>query len=458
MSKTYLNSTTQQFLDIYDITNNVIIMKDGSTAVVLTADALNFGLLAEEEQDGIIYAYASLLNSLTYPIQILIKSQTKDVTKYLQLLQDQIEDTTSKLKKGQIGEYKNFIAELIQERNVLDKKFYVVIPSTALEMGIVTPQSVIPGVKTTNVESFERSYILEKARNNLEPKRDHLISQFNRIGLYARQLDTQEIIQLFYTSYNPEAAEGQNLTDSRNYTTPLVKARIQGNIMTDLPQSNQTTQTAQPATTPQLVQQAQPQVQPINPTPTPTMASPLTDIPITPPQPTTPALTQTPPTTPQATQTSSQTTSPNEERSTAPTQAQIEIGAANKPTPEEVVAATTATPVPIAQNPDSILTVPEGSANVEDVQSAIDTTIQQLGTTPTKPATNPNITIPQPSAPSINLQAISPVPTTVAPPTQPIMSEIPITITPPPTTPESTPPPTPSNQAGGDTLPPLPEI
>ena len=173
-----------------------------------------------------IYAYARLLNSINYPIQILIRSQTKDITSYLQLLIEQEEKSASKLQRGQIGRYRQFVSELIQERNVLDKKFYVVVPANSLEMGLLPPQTVVPGVKQVDVSTVDRSVILEKAKNILDPKRDHLIAQFARIGLYARQLQTQEIIQLFYNSYNPETSDGQQLVDSKQYTTPLVKASL----------------------------------------------------------------------------------------------------------------------------------------------------------------------------------------------------------------------------------------
>ncbi len=226
---TTIQSTTQQFLDIFDITNDLVIMKDGAASLIITVNAINFGLFAEEEQDAVIYAYAGLLNSLNYPIQIVIRSQTKDVTAYLQLLKEQ-EDQSPPEKKERIRRYRAFVSELIHEGNVLDKKFYVVIPATALEMGLLPPQTVIPGVKKIDISTVERSQILEKAKNILEPKRDHLISQFARIGLQARQLPTEEIIQLFYASYNPEAAEGQQLTDTRNYTTPIVSADIQTSI------------------------------------------------------------------------------------------------------------------------------------------------------------------------------------------------------------------------------------
>lgn len=220
-------STTQQFLDIFDITSDLLIMKSGAASLIMTVDAMNFGLLAEEEQDAVIYAYAGLLNSLNFPIQIVIRSQTKDATNYLNLLRIQEEETTDRGKKALISRYRSFVSELIHERNVLDKKFYVVVTATALEMGLLPPSTVVPGVKQIDISTVDRSLILDKAKNLLEPRRDHLISQFSRLGLYARQLATQEIIQFFYTSYNPEAAEGQQITDTNSYTTPLVEARVQ---------------------------------------------------------------------------------------------------------------------------------------------------------------------------------------------------------------------------------------
>ncbi len=232
-----IQSTTQHFLDIFDITNNFVIMKDGTVSVILTVDAMNFGLLAEEEQDAIMYAYAGLLNSINYPIQILIQSKTKDVTAYLKLLQEQEASTENELMRSRIRMYREFVSNLIHERNVLDKKFYVVIPATALEMGIMSAKGFVPGQAQVDLSTVERSVILEKAQNLLDPKRDHLIAQFARIGLYSRQLNTQEIIQLFYVRYNPEATEGQQIAESSSYTTPLVKASIQGAALAAITQN-----------------------------------------------------------------------------------------------------------------------------------------------------------------------------------------------------------------------------
>lgn len=240
-----IESTTQKFLDIFDITNNLVILKDGTTSLIITVDAMNFGLLADEEQDGIIYAYAGLLNSINYPIQIIVRSQTKDVTHYLQLLKDQEERTVERKRQLQIRSYREFVSNLIKERNVLDKKFFVIIPAKPYEVGIASISSVLPGQKTTQVTSADRNTILEKARSILEPKRDHVIAQFARIGLFARQLETQEIIQYFYSSYNPEATEGQNIDDSRSYTTPLVTVQTDLNAFTSAPTPTPTQQAPQ---------------------------------------------------------------------------------------------------------------------------------------------------------------------------------------------------------------------
>jgi len=228
-----ISSTSQNFLDIHDITNDIVILKNGSASVILTVNAMNFGLLAEQEQDSVIYAYAGLLNSINYPIQILIQSQTKDASSYLKLLDEREKKTKDKLKQAWIRRYSKFVSDLIRERNVLDKKFFVIIPASSLEMSLTPTQDLISGFKEQSIEGVEKSVILEKAKNLLDPKRDHLIAQFNRIGLYARQLSTEEIIRLFYTNYNPEASEGQKITNSESYTTALVQAQIRGNYMND---------------------------------------------------------------------------------------------------------------------------------------------------------------------------------------------------------------------------------
>ena len=266
--------STQAFLDIFDITNDMIIMSDGAASMVLSVSAMNFGLLSEDEQDATIYAYAALLNSLSFPVEIVISSQPKDVTKYLKYIQDQEEQTPNKLYQRRLQEYRLFVESLVQEQNVLDKKFYIVIPLSAIEMGL-SAQSVMPGSKAKPLTSYEKNFIIEKAATNLFPRRDHVIDQLARIGLYSRQLTTQELIQMLYASYNPESFEGQKVTDTNSYTTPLVQAQLQGGyVMADQtatpPNINPAGDVAQPTidtTTP-------PTQTPPTPTPAPPMPAP----------------------------------------------------------------------------------------------------------------------------------------------------------------------------------------
>lgn len=256
-------STAQEFLDVFDITNNLVILKNGTTSFILSVAAMNFGLLAEEEQDAVIYTYAALLNSLNYPIQIIIESQTKDATNYLNLLKDQEQKASSQNKQERISRYRQFVSRLIKERNVLDKKFYVAVPANALELGVLPADSLVPGKGgDIDLSKIEKSVILEKAQSVLEPKRDHLVSQFARLGLYARQLTTQEIIRVFYNNYNPEASEGQQIADTSQYTTSLVRANLMNNApqVTSQPpnETGVTTQSDQEINS----QSTQPQAQP----------------------------------------------------------------------------------------------------------------------------------------------------------------------------------------------------
>lgn len=267
----HIQSTTQTYLEIFDITNDILILRDGSVAMVMSVSSLNFGLLAEEEQDSIIYSYAGLLNSLTFPIEIVVRSQKKDVTTYLRYVQEWEDKTLSPLRKTQIRRYREFVSELVKERRILDKKFYVVIPYRGTTTDV---KSLIPSVKKKEAPPLDRAYILERALTDLEPKRDHLISQFGRIGLVTRQLNTQELIQLLYTIYNPGSYEGQKMTDTRSYTTAAVEASLSGviqqpalqNYTQDAGMKAVATPQAQPVT-PEVAAEPAPQPTPETPPP-----------------------------------------------------------------------------------------------------------------------------------------------------------------------------------------------
>ena len=121
--------TTQDHLDILDIKDDFVVLKNGSVCAVLQTNAVNFDLLAEIEQDAIITAFSTLLNSITFPMQIVIRSKKLDITKYLDKVQRVEMKIQDPLLRRQAEAYRKFVQEVIKTNEVLDKKFYVVVPS-----------------------------------------------------------------------------------------------------------------------------------------------------------------------------------------------------------------------------------------------------------------------------------------------------------------------------------------
>lgn len=195
-----VTSTTQAHLDIDDVSADLLLLKGGSAAIVLEVSAINFGLLSEREQDATIYAYAQLLNSLTFPIQIILVSKQKDITDYIKLLDGRIVQTQNPLLQNQLTKYRDFIKSVVRQGNVLDKKFYVAIPFSSLEMGPASALKFLNPKPATS--SVSRDSLINRATTNLSPKRDHLIRLFARIGLKVRQLSSQDLLQLFFELYN----------------------------------------------------------------------------------------------------------------------------------------------------------------------------------------------------------------------------------------------------------------
>lgn len=218
-TSTPIRATTQEFLDIEDITDDLIILQSGGAALVIETSAVNFGLLSEEEQDALIYANASLLNSLSFPLQIVILSKRMDISSYIEYISTEEEKQQSHVMKERIRRYREFILSIIKDNKVLEKKFYLVIPFSALELGIKEAFSVSGKKKKL---PFSKDYILSRAKTSLFPKRDHLLRQLGRIGLRGRQLTTQELDEFFYNLYNPTLT-GEKLGTVDGYVKPLVE-------------------------------------------------------------------------------------------------------------------------------------------------------------------------------------------------------------------------------------------
>lgn len=214
-----IRATTQEFLHIEDIADDLLIMRDGSAALVLETAAVNFGLLSEDEQDALIYAYGSLINSLSFPLQIVILSKRMDISSYIERVGQEEEKQQNPTMRERLRTYREFIISIVKDNKVLEKKFYLVIPFSFLEMGVKS--ALISSGKKKSLP-FSLDYILSRAKTALFPKRDHLLRQLSRIGLKGRQLTTQELVELFYNIYNPTLT-GEKLGDANGYTKPMVE-------------------------------------------------------------------------------------------------------------------------------------------------------------------------------------------------------------------------------------------
>jgi len=228
-----IRASTQEHLEIEDIKDSIVILKDGGACLIISVTSINYDLLSEKEQEAIIYAYAGLLNSLNFSIQIVIRSQLKDVSSYINFLNELVEKETRPLIKEQITKYAKFVAEIVKKNNVLDKKFYIVVPMSSLEIGATKAfvATFSPGKRKL---PFDKAYILEKAKINLYPKRDHILRLLGRLGLKGKQLETKELIKLFFEIYNPQSP-GQQFAESEQYQRPLIQSALVTEVIETLP-------------------------------------------------------------------------------------------------------------------------------------------------------------------------------------------------------------------------------
>ena len=183
-----MSNPVQDHIVISEVRDDIALLKDGGAAIILKVSAVNFGLLSSEEQMAIIGSFAQMLNSLSFAIQIVIISKRLDISSYIKLLDKELSLQTNPLLSETMVKYRQFVQSLIRENEVLDKSFYIAIPVSRLELSI----GILKGDE-----------LLKKAQTKLLPRRDQIARQLNRVGLKITQLDSKQILEIFYYIYNP---------------------------------------------------------------------------------------------------------------------------------------------------------------------------------------------------------------------------------------------------------------
>lgn len=204
-------ATTQSFIEIEEVKDDIILMKDYSAVTVIGVGAVNFWLLSTEDQMSMIYTYGSLLNSLSFPVQIVIISKMMNIALYIEFLESKIKSQKNELIAARLQDYKEFIKMIVKKNTVMEKRFYFAIPFNPLEMGV-------GGVKA---KKYGKEYIFNRAKTSLYPKRDHLLRLLAKVGLKPTILEKQELTELFYNIYNPSAT-GKQLAPVDSYTDVVV--------------------------------------------------------------------------------------------------------------------------------------------------------------------------------------------------------------------------------------------
>jgi len=209
------SKSTQQFVDIKEIKDGVVILKNGGLRRVLMVSGINFELKSEEEQNAIIYGYQDFLNSLDFSIQVVIHSRRLNIDAYLEKLKERMEIETNELLRSQIDEYIQFVSSFVAENEIMTKTFFVIIPYDIIQIpkgGQKVLQLVKSGTPSAG-HSIDQS--LEEKIRQLDQRTDQVLQGLTQLGLRAVILNDEELIELFYNLYNP-AAKKKELEIAKN--------------------------------------------------------------------------------------------------------------------------------------------------------------------------------------------------------------------------------------------------
>lgn len=214
-------ASTQQYLDIAEIKYDTVVMKDGSLRAVLGVSSINFALKSEDEQNAIISSYVSFLNNLNTPLQIVIQSRDLNIQNYIDYLKKLEREQTNRLLKIQTAEYIEYIKELVSIGKIMNKKFFVVVsynPAGDKRKGFFSLLS--EALKPASIFRLKEVKFL-RYKESLSRRVDSVISALMSLGVDVNQLNTQELIELYYGFYNPETVKNQVLTDIGNLQVEL---------------------------------------------------------------------------------------------------------------------------------------------------------------------------------------------------------------------------------------------
>ncbi len=197
----------QNFVPIKDIREDVVLLKGGGYRGVLMCSSINFELKSSDEQKAIIRGFQTFLNTLDFPVQIVMQSRRIDIKPYLELLGEKEKNQQTELLRMQLREYILFIKNLTEKINIMTKSFYIVVPYTSGNSGEI--KHIFSGLLGNKVDDENKTTktaaqkMFEEARTQLQQRMSLVTSSISATGVRAVTLGTEELIELFFRSFNP---------------------------------------------------------------------------------------------------------------------------------------------------------------------------------------------------------------------------------------------------------------
>lgn len=222
-------NSTQNALHIAEIRDGIVIMNDGSFRSVIMAKSINFDLMSPQEREAVESSYQRFLNSLYFPVQISMRSERVDMRPYMEKLDKMRSEQDNMLLALLMEDYIGFIGQMVSQTNIMDKKTYVVIPYfpvADVQKALTQSKNFFSGLvglfnsKEQHVVINEKE--LEDAKTELRNRVQSVLEGLLQCGIQAIPLSTQELIELYYNSYNPETSTRQPLKNFNDLTAPVV--------------------------------------------------------------------------------------------------------------------------------------------------------------------------------------------------------------------------------------------
>lgn len=213
-TQTHRKADVQEYLPIAEIRSDTVFLKNGGLRSVLEIDAINFNLKSEIEQQAIIAGYGAFSNTITFPVQIIIRSYKTNIDPYLDYLESVGQNQSNPLLKSQTLAYTNFLRQILETADIMQKRFYIVVPFDEEQRKKTTIERMFSFMGNSTDTVGKAAYRHEEfIRDNAKLKeRIELVrTGLENIGLRTRQLNTRELVELYYQIYNPTTSISQKL-------------------------------------------------------------------------------------------------------------------------------------------------------------------------------------------------------------------------------------------------------